>query len=164
LPYDTGELKVRPLFDDAFWLVTREDDPLAAAKTVAVRQLKPETVLLLEEGHCLRDHAIRACGRREGKGSMLEATSLTTLLQMVESGMGVTLLPEMTLESGILNGTHLVARPFAIEVPSRTIALVMRREGSFGREAKLFADHVLQCRRAPHKRAVSGGRRRRAGT
>jgi LysR family hydrogen peroxide-inducible transcriptional activator len=164
LPYDTGDLEVRLLFEDAFWLVTREDDPLAAAKTVAVRQLKPETVLLLEEGHCLRDHAIRACGRREGRGSMLEATSLTTLLQMVEGGMGVTLLPEMTLKSGILNGTRLVARPFATEVPSRTIALVMRREGSFGREAKLFADHVLQCLRAQHKRGVSGDLRRRAGT
>jgi LysR family hydrogen peroxide-inducible transcriptional activator len=158
LPYDTGELEVRPLFKDAFWFVAREDDPLAATKTIAVRQLKPETVLLLEEGHCLRDHAIKACGRREGKGSMLEATSLTTLLQMIEGGMGVTLLPEMTLKSGILNGTRLVARPFTTEVPSRTIALAMRREGSFRREAQLFADHVLQCLRAQQKRGVSGYR------
>lgn len=159
LPYDTGELEVRPLFKDEFWFVAREDDPLAAAKAVAVRQLKPETVLLLEEGHCLRDHAIRACGRREGRESMLEATSLTTLLQMVEGGMGVTLLPEMTLKAGILNGTHLVARPFATEVPSRTIALAMRREGSVGREAELFAEHALQCLRAQQKRGVSGYRR-----
>jgi LysR family hydrogen peroxide-inducible transcriptional activator len=115
-------------------------------------------VLLLEEGHCLRDHAIKACGRREGKGSMLEATSLTTLLQMIEGGMGVTLLPEMTLKSGILNGTRLVARPFTTEVPSRTIALAMRREGGFRREAQLFADHVLQCLRAQQKRGVSGYR------
>ena len=158
LPYDTGELEVRPLFKDAFWFVAREDDPLAATKTIAVRQLKPETVLLLEEGHCLRDHAIKACGRREGKGSMLEATSLTTLLQMIEGGMGVTLLPEMTLKSGILNGTRLVARPFTTEVPSRTIALAMRREGGFRREAQLFADHVLQCLRAQQKRGVSGYR------
>jgi LysR family hydrogen peroxide-inducible transcriptional activator len=163
LPYDTGELEVRPLYKDAFWFVAREDDPLAATKTIAVRQLKPETVLLLEEGHCLRDHAIKACGRHEGKGSMLEATSLTTLLQMIEGGMGVTLLPEMTLKSGILNGTRLVARPFTTEVPSRTIALAMRREGSFRREAQLFAEHVLQCLRAQQKRGVSGYRRAATG-
>ena len=159
LPYDTGDLEVRPLFEDAFWFVAREDDPLVSAKSIAVRQLKPESVLLLEEGHCLRDHAIRACGRRESKGSMLEATSLTTLLQMVDGGMGVTLLPEMTLKSGILNGTRLVARPFTKEVPSRTIALAMRREAGFQREAQLFADHVLQCLRVQHKRGVSGDRR-----
>lgn len=159
LPYDTGDLEVRPLFEDAFWFVAREDDPLVSAKSVAVRQLKPESVLLLEEGHCLRDHAIRACGRRESKDSMLEATSLTTLLQMVDGGMGVTLLPEMTLKSGILNGTRLVARPFTKEVPSRTIALAMRREAGFQREAQLFADHVLQCLRVQHKRGVSGDRR-----
>ncbi|HET6492906.1 MAG TPA: hydrogen peroxide-inducible genes activator [Burkholderiales bacterium] len=163
LPYDTGELEVQPLFKDVFWYVAREDDPLAAAKTIAVRQLKPETVLLLEEGHCLRDHAIQACGRREAS-AMLEATSLTTLLQMVEGGMGVTLLPEMTLRSGILNGTGLVARPFATEVPSRTIALAMRREGSFRREARLFAEQVVQCLHAQQKRSVGGERRSRAGT
>lgn len=159
LPYDTGELEVRPLFEDPFWFVAREDDPLAAARAVDVRKLKPESVLLLEEGHCLRDHAIRACGRREPKGAMLEATSLTTLLQMVEGGMGATLLPEMTLKAGILNGTRLVARPFTKDVPSRTIALAMRREAGLQREAELFAGHVLQCLRAQHKRGVSGARR-----
>ena len=156
LPYDTGELDVRPLFKDAFWFVAREDDPLVAARAVAVRDLEPESVLLLEEGHCLRDHAIRACGPRESKSSMLEATSLTTLLQMVEGGMGVTLLPEMTLKAGILNGTRLVARPFTKDVPSRTIALARRREAGLQREAELFAEHVLQCLRAQGKRQVTG--------
>jgi LysR family hydrogen peroxide-inducible transcriptional activator len=82
---------------------------------------------------------------------------------MIEGGMGVTLLPEMTLKSGILNGTRLVARPFTTEVPSRTIALAMRREGSFRREAQLFAEHVLQCLRAQQKRGVSGYRRAATG-
>lgn len=162
LPYETGELEVRPLFEDKFWFVARDDDPLAAERTVSVRQLKPETVLLLEEGHCLRDHAIRACGRREGSGSMLEATSLTTLLQMVEGGMGVTLLPEMTLKSGILNGTRLIARPFAKELPSRTIALALRRESGLRREADLFAEHVLRHLGAQSKRSARASPRARA--
>jgi LysR family hydrogen peroxide-inducible transcriptional activator len=154
LPYETGELEVRPLYKDAFRFVCRDDDPLAVADSVSVRQLKPETVLLLEEGHCLRDHAIRACGRREGSGSMLEATSLTTLLQMVEGGMGVTLLPEMSLRSGILTGTRLVARPFSKEVPARTIALVLRRESSLQREAGLFAQHVTEYLEAERRRGT----------
>jgi LysR family hydrogen peroxide-inducible transcriptional activator len=160
LPYETGELDVRALFKDPFWFVARADDPLAASKSISVRQLRPEHVLLLEEGHCLRDHAIRACGPREGRGNMLQATSLTTLLQMVEGGLGVTLLPEMTLKSGILTGTRLIARPFATEVPSRTIALAMRREANLHREAGLFAEHVLQCLRAQQKRALNRGRSR----
>lgn len=162
LPYDTGELAVRPLFKDEFWFVTRDDDPLAAAKTVPVKHLKPETVILLEEGHCLRDHAITACGRSGSPESMLEATSLPTLLQMVEGRLGVTLLPQMTLKSGILNGTHLVARPFATQVPARTIAIVARPQGTFQREAQLLAEHVMQCLRVQHKSGASGASKRGA--
>ena len=107
LPYDTGELTVRRLFKDEFWFVARADDPLASAKEVAVRDLRAGHIVLLEEGHCLRDHAIAACGARAANPeSMVEATSLHTLLQMVEGGMGATLLPEMTLKAGILNGTE----------------------------------------------------------
>jgi LysR family hydrogen peroxide-inducible transcriptional activator len=162
LPYETGELTVRPLFKDEFWFVAREDDPLAAEKAVPVKQLKPETVILLEEGHCLRDHAIIACGRSGSPESMLEATSLPTLLQMVEGRLGVTLLPQMTLKSGILNGTRLVARPFATQVPARTIAIVTRPQGSFQREAELLAEHVMQCLRARQKSGVGAAGKRGA--
>ena len=85
-------------------------------------------MLLLEEGHCLRDHVIAACGPRRGTWeSRVEATSLTTLIQMVEGGLGMTLLPGITLEAGILKGTRLVARRFSPPAPSRTLALVARR-------------------------------------
>jgi LysR family hydrogen peroxide-inducible transcriptional activator len=85
-------------------------------------------MLLLEEGHCLRDHAIAACGPRRGRWpSRVEATSLTTLIQMVEGGLGVTLLPGIALQAGILKGTRLVARPFSAGALSRTLALVARR-------------------------------------
>lgn len=162
LPYETEELTVRPLFKDEFWFVAREDDPLAAGKAVPVKQLKPETVILLEEGHCLRDHAITACGRGGSPESMLEATSVPTLLQMVEGRLGVTLLPRMTLNSGILNGTRLVARPFATQVPARTIAIVTRPQGSFQREAELLAEHVMQYAHARQKSGVSASGKRGA--
>lgn len=152
LPFDTGELAVLPLFKDEFWFVARGDDPHARQKEVLVRELEPGSVLLLEEGHCLRDHAIAACGTRGSKSqSMVEATSLNTLIQMVEGGLGVTLLPEITLKAGILNGTRLIARPFATNVPSRTIAIVTRpsgsRRGDVDLLAKFFENHARKAGR-----------------
>jgi LysR family hydrogen peroxide-inducible transcriptional activator len=131
LPFETAELAVVELFRDEFWFVARQDDPHARKKEMQVRDLEPGSVLLLEEGHCLRDHAIAACGTRGTKTkALLEATSLTTLIQMVEGGLGVTLLPELTIKAGILRGTGLIARPFSSQIPARTVALVARSAGA----------------------------------
>jgi len=147
LPYETGELAVRELFRDEFWFVARTDDPLAREKAVAVERLGPREIVLLEEGHCLRDHAIAACGaRRESGARHIEATSLPTLLQMVEGGLGVTLLPEIAIKAGILNGTSLIARPFSTRIPARTLALAARRSSARGRDLELLAE-VLSRRR-----------------
>jgi LysR family hydrogen peroxide-inducible transcriptional activator len=144
LPYDTGELLARELFRDEFWFVSRADDPLSRSAEVAVRSLRGSQILLLEEGHCLREHAIAACGPRVANPeSMVEATSLHTLIQMVEGGLGVTLLPEMTLKAGILNGTSLVARPFSTDVPARTIALVARPTSAHRRDFDLLAEFIV---------------------
>lgn len=159
LPFDTGDLIVRPLFRDEFWFVARQDDPHAKSKEVLVREIETGSVLLLEEGHCLRDHAIAACGARADKAkAMVEATSLHTLIHMVEGGLGVTLLPELTMKAGILNGTQLIARPFATQVPSRTVALVARPTGARAADVDLlggfFADHARKAAsfRVPSRR------------
>jgi LysR family transcriptional regulator, hydrogen peroxide-inducible genes activator len=146
LPYDTGELELRKLFRDEFRFVARKDHPLASAKTVPIERLDAGEVLLLEEGHCLREHAIEACGAatrkggRAGERTGIEATSLPTLLQMVEGGLGVTLLPETAVDADILHGTGLVARPFAARVPARTLALAARPSNARGRDLDLLAD------------------------
>ena len=148
LPFDTGDLLVRVLFKDEFWFVAREDDPHANDKAVAVKALDPGQVLLLEEGHCLRDHAIAACGTRAANAvSRIEATSLSTLTQMVEDGLGVTLLPEMTLKAGILKGTKLIARPFAPHVPSREVVLVARPGSPHRQNFELTADFIIEHER-----------------
>src|SRR5436309_1455445 len=148
--FDTRDLYVRELFRDDFSLVTREADRAVGSKVVALRKIDTGDMLLLEEGHCLRDHAIAACGPRRGTWeSRVEATSLTTLIQMVEGGLGVTLLPGITLDAGILKGTRLVARPFSPPAPSRTLALVTRRTSSRRRDADLLGEFLLeQLRRA----------------
>ena len=149
LPFDTGDLYVRELFRDEFWLVTRDAGRAAGHKAVALRKIDAGDMLLLEEGHCLRDHAIAACGPRRGPWeSRIEATSLTTLLLMVEGGLGVTLLPGITLEAGILKGTRLVARPLTPPAPARTLALVARRTSPRRPDADLLADFLVEQRRS----------------
>jgi len=159
LPFDTGDLYVRELFKDEFWFVARGADPAVREKDVALGRIDTGDMLLLEEGHCLRDHAIAACGPRRGTWeSRVETASLTTLIQMVEGGLGVTLLPGITLEAGILRGTRLVARPFSPPAPSRTLALVTRRTSPRRRDADLLAEFLLE----QHRRAGRAGRPRAA--
>ena len=133
--------------------------PPPSEKEIALRKLDTGEVLLLEEGHCLRDHAIAACGPRRGAwGAEVEATSLYTLIQMVDGGLGVTLLPEITLKAGLLKDTRLIARPFAPPAPSRTLALVTRRSSPRVRDVELLAEFILEQRRrrgpAGHPRAA----------
>lgn len=160
LPFDTGDLHMRELFKDEFWFVAREDDPAAREKEVAIRKVDVGEVLLLEEGHCLRDHAIAACGPRRGNWeARVEATSLNTLIQMVEGGLGVTLLPEITLKAGILKSTRLIARPFAPPAPSRTLALVARRTSPRRRDVELLAEIILEQRRKNARPGIPALRR-----
>jgi LysR family hydrogen peroxide-inducible transcriptional activator len=128
LPFDTANLFVEPLFDDELWIVGRKTDPLLKTRSVSVTPALADRLLLLEEGHCLRDHALYACGasaRRSTKG--IEATSLLTLVQMVESGLGIGLVPAMAAISGLTASPNLMVRPLAKPCPKRTIALVARR-------------------------------------
>ena len=160
LPYDTGDLHVRELYRDEFWLVTREDDPVARDREIALRKLDNGGILLLEEGHCLRDHAIAACGPRRGAWeSKVEATSLPTLLQMVEGGLGITLLPEIALKAGLLKGTRLIARPFAAPAPSRMLALASRRTSGRRRDADLLAEFLMEQHRRAGRAGVPAHRR-----
>jgi LysR family hydrogen peroxide-inducible transcriptional activator len=162
LPYNTGDLHVRELFKDEFWFISREGDPAAREKEITLRSLDTGEILLLEEGHCLRDHAIAACGPRRGAWeAKVEATSLPTLIQMIEGGLGVTLLPEVTLKAGILKGTRLIARPFAAPAPSRTLALAARRTSPRRRDLELLAELMVEQRRRSARPGIPAARRAR---
>jgi LysR family hydrogen peroxide-inducible transcriptional activator len=146
LPYDTASLLVEPLFDDALWIVGRKGDPEIKATKVNVTPSISDRLLLLEEGHCLRDHALYACGastRALSEG--LEATSLLTLVQMIESGLGIGLVPEMAVKSGLTKSPNLVARQMAKPSPKRTIALVARRSTSRRADLRALAEVVQQA-------------------
>ena len=140
LPYDTADLRVLPLYKDKFWLVGRESDASITGRAIQLSTEWTERLLLLEEGHCLREHALQACRATEvASVDGMEATSLLTLVQMVASGMGVALLPEMAIQSGLLDNLSLKSRPLAPPAPERTIALVTRSTSAHMAEFEAIA-------------------------
>jgi len=145
LPYDVSGLLVKELFNDEFWLVAREDDPALKGKEVTLPAKMAERLLLLEEGHCLRDHSLQACKKSnilQTEG--MEATSLLTLLQMVESGFGIALLPEMAIKGGLLTNTTLLARPLTAPAPKRVIALVARPSTAHAKEFAVLSECIQE--------------------
>ncbi len=141
LPYGCGEVEAAELFDDRLFVAFpagEVDDTPGAVDAQAIDETR---LLLLEDGHCLKDHALAACNRPElrAEAAML-GTSLHTLVQMVDNGLGMTLLPQMALDAGILDGTRVVARPLDAEHPSRRIALVWRRGSPREKEFRLLAE------------------------
>jgi len=145
LPYKVDGLLVKELFNDEFWLVARESDPALQFKEVRLPAKMAGRLLLLEEGHCLRDHTLQACKRSDIRNAEgMEATSLLTLLQMVESGMGIALLPEMAVKGGLLNGTELLAKPLAAPAPKRVVALVARSSTARIEEFEALSDCIRE--------------------
>jgi LysR family transcriptional regulator, hydrogen peroxide-inducible genes activator len=143
LPYDCGNVEVRTLFQDPFKVALPHGHLLAGGKTVDLEQLRHTGLLLLKEGHCLRDQALAACGLADRKEiEPVEATSLHTLVQMVDNGLGATLLPQLAIDGGILSGTTLAVLPTAGEQPSREIGLIWRRGTGRQREFDLLASEL----------------------
>lgn len=141
LPYACGEVTAAPLFDDRLFVAFPDTDLPDPPATIAADDIDETRLLLLEDGHCLKDHALAACNRPElGAQAMMLGTSLHTIVQMVDNGLGVTMLPEMAVEAGILDHTHIAARPLAAEHAMRTIALVWRRASPRERDFRLLAD------------------------
>ena len=118
-------------------------DPRDPPAEISPALIDENRLLLLEDGHCLKDHALAACNRPELRASAtMIGTSLHTLVQMVDNGLGLTMLPEMALDAGILNGTNVVARPLKSENANREIALVWRKNSPRGEEFRLLAEEL----------------------
>lgn len=139
LPYELRNVETEVLFKDNFVLAYREGTTLIDPGHYAPSRLENDVVLLLEDGHCLRDHALKACRiRGMTKVNRFAATSLNTLVQMVESDLGITFLPEMALDSSLLKGTHIKTRPLK-DNSSRDIALAWRKGSGRDQEYMLLA-------------------------
>jgi len=140
LPFGCGEVDSTPLFDDPLFVAYPHGEA-PAAPSVDAADIDESRLLLLEDGHCLKDHALSACNRPELRANAaMMGTSLHTLVQMVDNGLGLTFVPGMAIEAGILSGTAVDALPLRSECPYRSIALIWRRSSPREGEFKLLAE------------------------
>jgi LysR family hydrogen peroxide-inducible transcriptional activator len=150
LPYPLPGMETREIGVDRFFLVCPPEHRLSGAGAVGLDDMAVEDLLLLEDGHCMRDHALAACALEGARRNVaFEGTSLHTLAQMVANGLGVTLLPEMALDSGILRGLDLCVRPLEGETPFRRIGLVWRRRSARKETFRRLADALADCLAQP---------------
>ena len=144
LEAELGNAQTLPLFRDDFLAVMPADHPLARKRRLRLEDLDGRQVLLLEDGHCLRDQALAVCSA-QGASELgdFRATSLSTLTQMVTDGDVMTLLPELALGVETRGRRDLAVRPFRPPAPYRTIGLAWRssspREEEFHSLARSFA-------------------------
>ena len=139
LPYACGDVESAALLDD--WLfVAFPGGEAPSGDQVEVDAIDENRMLLLEDGHCLKDHALSACNRPELRANAaMMGTSLHTLVQMVDNGLGVTFIPAMAIDAGILGGTSVDAKPLRSDHGFRRIALIWRKSSPREAEYQLLA-------------------------
>jgi len=137
-PFPDTNLAIAPLYDEPFVAAVPATHPLAGEASITTEQIKQETMLLLGNGHCFRDHVLEVCPEfaryasdAEGIRRSFEGSSLETIKHMVAAGMGVTLVPQLSVPTGggvhPLESTHIRYLPFANDVPKRRVVLAWRR-------------------------------------
>jgi LysR family hydrogen peroxide-inducible transcriptional activator len=140
LPFAAGDVEAAKLFDDGLYVAFPKDDPRNPPDTITPDMIDESKLLLLVDGHCLKDHVLAACNRPELRASaMILGTSLHTLVQMVDNGLGLTLIPEMAFKAGLLAGTEVQARPLNADHASREIALIWRTNSPRREEFEMLA-------------------------
>ena len=147
LPFNCGEVDSAPLFDDPLYVAFPPGEAPRGG-SVDAAMIDETKLLLLEDGHCLKDHALSACNRPEirANASMM-GTSLHTLVQMVDNGLGVTFVPGMAIETGILHGTKVSAKRLQSDHGFRRIALIWRRSSPRESEFQLLATTLRRIAR-----------------
>lgn len=140
LPISSDGMEIEVLFEEPFVLALPDNHPLTDKREINLDDLKGAELLLLEEGHCLRDHALEVCTLAEAHERVdFHATSMETLRQMVAADVGITLMPLLSVKPPIAATEHVVLRPFAPPAPSRTVALVWRGSSALSAFLREFA-------------------------
>jgi LysR family hydrogen peroxide-inducible transcriptional activator len=145
LPYDTSGLETAPVGSDELLAAVPANHPLCARKTVSPEALEGDDLILLEDGHCLREHVLSTCGlepqsRGASDENVVAATSLHTLVQMVGSGLGVSLVPAMAVDAGLAEAAAVAVRPLDREAAHRDIVVAWRAGSSRKVEGQLLAE------------------------
>lgn len=141
LPVAREGMEVVILFEEPFVLALPADHALVARTEVTLADLEGAELLLLEEGHCLRDHALEVCALADAHERVdFHATSMETLRQMVAADVGITLMPLLAVKPPIATTDNVVIRPFAPPAPTRTIAMVWRSSSALSTFLREFAE------------------------
>ncbi len=149
LPYATGELETMLLGEDALLVACPKSHAFASRRSIVADELAGEPLMLLEDGHCLRNHALAACRLLPGQANEdLQATSLSTLVQMVGGGLGLTLVPRLAVDVETRREPNIAVVPIADRPPTREIALVWRSESARSRDLRLLGE-VLRAGMTP---------------
>ncbi|MBU6211459.1 MAG: LysR family transcriptional regulator [Gammaproteobacteria bacterium] len=145
LPIEIDGLATRSLYDEPFIVAAPSNHPLADRKQIRVEDLAGVTLLLLEDGHCLRDQALDVCNRIDAEEKQdFRATSIETLRQMVAAGAGVTLLPELATRGSHAAPRGLVLRPFVKPQPSRRIGAIWRKSSARQAAIRMVSDVIAE--------------------
>jgi LysR family hydrogen peroxide-inducible transcriptional activator len=146
MPFECGDVASEILFEDRLLVASAAGE--VSGDAVHAHEISASRMLLLEDGHCLKDHALAACNRPDLRASaMMLGTSLHTLVQMVDNRLGVTLVPQMAVEAGLLEGTQVEARPLVSNEATRDIALIWRRGSAREAEFRLLAAELRRLRK-----------------
>jgi len=142
LPYDMRGVEIAPLFRDRFMLAYRKGTARVDPENYRFNRLDADSILLLEDGHCLRDHALAACKiRNTQKVRRIGASSVLTLVEMVDADLGITFLPEMARDSSILRNTRVRLQPLG-DNSYRTIGIAWRKGSGRSEEFKMLGQFL----------------------
>lgn len=157
LPFPCGDVETELLFSDPLYVAFPPGEHRDPPERITPDMIDGDRLLLLEDGHCLKDHALAACNRTElHSEAAIMGTSLHTLVQMVDNGLGVTLLPEMAIQGGILTNTQIEVRPIRSANAHRDIALIWRRNSPREADFRMMADILRKAaERQKHERVAA---------
>jgi LysR family hydrogen peroxide-inducible transcriptional activator len=145
-PYELGDVEAMKIADDPIVVAMPRNHPLADHNVVGCDDLAREQLLLIEDGHCLRSHSLQACRIVEPvRNEIFQATSLRTLIQMVAAELGITLVPQIAVDSELASTRNVVIRPLSPDKPFRTLVLVWRPTSSRGAEFRMLGNLFREC-------------------
>ncbi len=146
IPYELGDVEAMEITEDPIVVAMPRNHPLRHRKVVSRDDLAREQLLLIEDGHCLRSHSLQACRIVDPvRNEVFQATSLRTLVQMVAAELGITLIPQIAVDSELASTRNVVIRPLSPDKPFRTLVLAWRPTTSRGAEFRMLGDLIREC-------------------
>ena len=146
IPYELGDVEAMEIADDPIVVAMPCNHPLVRQSVVSRDDVARQQLLLIEDGHCLRTHSLQECRIVDPvRNEVFQATSLRTLIQMVAAELGITLIPQIAVESELASTRNVVVRPLSPDKPFRTLVLAWRSTSSRGDEFRLLGNLIREC-------------------